>query len=394
MIVKPNSNKKVILDDVKLKEEISKNDSIAIMLEQSDGTYKESNESTFPTNMMFNSEKSGCIDSKGNKLENSITYSNGIVNVETNSTIYCYVYFDRKENGDLTLSETSGTVGKGKTSTFTVTNNLSGGALSAISGNNGIATVSISGNTITITGVNEGSTTITITSAETSNYFASSVTYNVTVNAMVKVTISSPFTTTNALAYITIDGVNYSAAQTIEVPVGTNIYCYIMVDDFDDDGNPIDLSYYGISINGTSLKVENYNYTVNSDVFIQLNEGRYGGKLNIIEIRNNPATITVIDGNPDKTGGYEWLTFTDINGTQHNLSSGDTGTFEVAAGTVINCSVSYTGSYGGMYVYIKLNGTKVNNSYYSYTVTGDATIELAANSGLECGRIDIYETNS
>ena len=69
-----------------------------MMLEQSDGTYKESTSSSFPIDMVFNVEKSGCLDNSGNKLENSITYSNGIVNVETNSTIYCYVYFDNKVN--------------------------------------------------------------------------------------------------------------------------------------------------------------------------------------------------------------------------------------------------------------------------------------------------------
>ena len=97
MIVKPNNKKEVILDDVKLKEEISKNDSIAIMLEQSDGTYKESNESMFPSNMLFNSEKSGCIDKEGQRIENSLTYSNGLITINTNKTSYCYVYFDRND---------------------------------------------------------------------------------------------------------------------------------------------------------------------------------------------------------------------------------------------------------------------------------------------------------
>ena len=93
MIVKPNNNKEVMLDEVKLKEEINKNDSIAIMLEQSDGTYKESN--TFPIHMIFNSEKSGCIDNQGNKLDNSLTYNNGLITIETNKTTYCYIYFDK-----------------------------------------------------------------------------------------------------------------------------------------------------------------------------------------------------------------------------------------------------------------------------------------------------------
>jgi len=82
------------LDNVNLKEKINEMKGLAIMLEQDDGTYKESSTNTFPTDMKFNSVLSGCIDNLGNKIENSLTYENGIANVETSNTSYCYLYFD------------------------------------------------------------------------------------------------------------------------------------------------------------------------------------------------------------------------------------------------------------------------------------------------------------
>lgn len=165
---------------MKLQHEVD-NNSIGILLEQSDGMYKESDTSIFTTDMVYNMTKSGCIDNNGNKIENSLLFSNGLVTIKTNKTLYCYIYFDIKEDGGLTLSETSGLVNQGSTHTFTVTSNISAEKLSATSNNEAIATASISGNIITITGVSSGNTTITITSAETSNYLSSSTTYNVTV---------------------------------------------------------------------------------------------------------------------------------------------------------------------------------------------------------------------
>jgi len=91
---KSSNNKQVTLDNVNLKEKINEMKGLAIMLEQDDGTYKESSTNTFPTDMKFNSVLSGCIDNLGNKIENSLTYENGIANVETSNTSYCYLYFD------------------------------------------------------------------------------------------------------------------------------------------------------------------------------------------------------------------------------------------------------------------------------------------------------------
>ena len=87
------NNKNVVLDNVKLKG-TNKSNGLAIMLEQEDGTYKESSSNAWPEEMMYNEEKSGCIDSNGKKIENSLTYEGGIATVNTNTTSYCYLYFD------------------------------------------------------------------------------------------------------------------------------------------------------------------------------------------------------------------------------------------------------------------------------------------------------------
>ena len=95
LMCKSINNKESILDDVTLKNNnnIKLNNQVAVMLEQNDGTYKESN-TTWPTNMVFNAEKSGCINQDGMKIENSITYENGTAIIETDASSYCYLYFD------------------------------------------------------------------------------------------------------------------------------------------------------------------------------------------------------------------------------------------------------------------------------------------------------------
>ena len=94
LVYKSGSNRKTILDNVKLNE-IDKYSGIALMLQQSDGTYKESESSNWPTNgYMFNKELSGCIDGNGNTLENALTYKNGTLTIKTRTNASCYLYFD------------------------------------------------------------------------------------------------------------------------------------------------------------------------------------------------------------------------------------------------------------------------------------------------------------
>ena len=86
-----------------------------------------------------------------------------------------------KAEGKLKLSATSGTITYPSNATFTVSGNT--GTLSVSSNNNNIATASVSGNTVTVkSGTTVGKATITVTSAEASNYTVKSATYTATVN--------------------------------------------------------------------------------------------------------------------------------------------------------------------------------------------------------------------
>ena len=83
-----------------------------------------------------------------------------------------------KANGSLSLSSYSGTIDYPNSISFTASGT---GSISAWSSNNGVATVSVSGNTITVKSVGAGSATITVKSASNVNYNEKTVTYTVTV---------------------------------------------------------------------------------------------------------------------------------------------------------------------------------------------------------------------
>ena len=124
-------------------------------------------------------------------------------------------------NGNLTLSATSGTITYPNNGTFTVSKNVSGGALSVKSSDTSVATASISGTTVTITPkvpTTDGKkTTITVTSAATSNYEAQTATYVATIK-MGTITI-------NATAYSgKYDGKAHPALTAVSTnPTGTTI---------------------------------------------------------------------------------------------------------------------------------------------------------------------------
>ncbi len=93
------SHKVTIIDDVKFKEEnIKEKKTVAIMLNEGDGSYKESTSTTFPkVGYIYNSEKSGCIDTTGKEVVNAINYESGKVSLRLNQKLYCYLYFDKKD---------------------------------------------------------------------------------------------------------------------------------------------------------------------------------------------------------------------------------------------------------------------------------------------------------
>ena len=181
LAIKSFSNKNIA--ETKEIYEIDKKQ-FSMFVEKDDG-YKEYIESNkFPEGYKINLENSKCLNTKGNVIEGILSGSGTNIIITSNQTVYCYLYFDRKEDGILTLSLTSGTVNIGSTSTFTVTSN-SDGELSVISSNTDVATVSIIGTTVTITPISEGTATITVISAETDNYMSAFATYNLTVEKMV-----------------------------------------------------------------------------------------------------------------------------------------------------------------------------------------------------------------
>ena len=83
-----------------------------------------------------------------------------------------------KANGSLTLSSYSGTITCPNSTSFTASGT---GSISAWSSNTGVATVTVSGNTIIVKSVGAGSATITVKSAASTNYNEKTATYTVNV---------------------------------------------------------------------------------------------------------------------------------------------------------------------------------------------------------------------
>ena len=92
--IKSFGNKNITLDDIKLLDNKT-NNLFAIMVKDASGNYNES--STFPTGAYaLNETMSSCVDNNGNKIENVLSYSDGVVSARTNKTVYCYLYFDKE----------------------------------------------------------------------------------------------------------------------------------------------------------------------------------------------------------------------------------------------------------------------------------------------------------
>ena len=109
-----------------------------------------------------------------------------------------------KANGSLSLSSYSGTINYPNSTSFTTSGT---GSISAWSSNTGVATVSVSGNTVTVKSVGAGSATITVKSASNTNYNEKTATYSVTVK-------DNTFTGTSGVGYYadvdgngTVDGI-------------------------------------------------------------------------------------------------------------------------------------------------------------------------------------------
>jgi len=94
------NNNDTYMEEVNLLEEanLDRNNMFAIMLGDKNGIYTESDSNKWPTDgsYSFNASRSGCIDANGNTLEDVLSFnaSSWTATLTTNTTAYCYLYFD------------------------------------------------------------------------------------------------------------------------------------------------------------------------------------------------------------------------------------------------------------------------------------------------------------
>ena len=82
------------------------NNMFAIMINDGDNNYINS-DSIPKKGYIFNRELSGCIDDDNNKIEVQMKYVNGNVIVDTDITLYCYLYFDKNNDSLLAFASTN-----------------------------------------------------------------------------------------------------------------------------------------------------------------------------------------------------------------------------------------------------------------------------------------------
>ena len=261
-----------------------------------------------------------------------------------------------KAEGKLTLSSTSGTYTYPNSGTFTVSGNT--GALSVSSNNNNIATVSVSGNTVTVkSGTTAGKATITVTSAEASNYTAKSATYEATVNNGTISLSATPYTGT-------YDGKAHNALTNVSV-------------------NPSDakLEY---SINGGTYSTTMPTVTNSSSFTVTVRASKAGYK-------TQSVTETV---NVNKAAGSLSLSATSGTITYPNSGtftvSGNTGSVTVSSSNTNVATVSISGntvtikSVGAGTATITVKSTS-NTNYNEKTATYTVTVQdptFTGNSGV------------
>lgn len=129
-----------------------------------------------------------------------------------------------KAAGSITVSPSSLSLDS-DTPTKTITVTRSTGAISATSSNTGIATVSVSGNKVAVTGKAAGNATITIKVAADANHTAAQRSVKVTMRQMVTIRITGKGR--EGWIYAEISEVKYYSKASVRVAIGTTVTCYI-----------------------------------------------------------------------------------------------------------------------------------------------------------------------
>ena len=290
-----------------------------------------------------------------------------------------------KAKGKLTLSATSGTLTYPTSGMFTVSGNT--GTLSVASSNTNIATASINGSTVTVKpGTTAGKATITVTSAEASNYNEKSATYEATVQNGTISLSATPYTGTydgkahNAYTSVnvtpsdakleySINGGTYSTTM----PTITNTSSFTVTVKASKAGYKTQIKTETVRVNkaaGTltlSATSGTLTYPTNATFTVSGNKGN----LSVASSNTNIATAS-ISGNtvtvkPGTTAGKATITVTSAATTNYNQKSA-TYTATVNNGTISLSATPYTGTYDG----------KAHNAITKVTVTpSDAKIDYS-----------------
>ena len=290
-----------------------------------------------------------------------------------------------KAEGKLTLSATSGTLTYPTSGMFTVSGNT--GTLSVASSNTNIATASISGNTVTVKpGTTAGKATITVTSAEASNYNEKSATYEATVQNGTISLSATPYTGTydgkahNAITKVTVtpsdakieystDGKTYSTTM----PTITNTSSFTVTVKASKAGYKTQIKTETVRVNKAAgtLTLSATSGTLTYPTSTTFTVSGNTGTLSVASSNTNIATAS-ISGNtvtvkPGTTAGKATITVTSAEASNYNEKS---ATYEatVQNGTISLSATPYTGTYDG----------KAHNAITKVTVTpSDAKIEYS-----------------
>ena len=294
-----------------------------------------------------------------------------------------------KAEGTLTLSATSGTYTYPNSGTFTVSGNT--GALSVSLNNNNIATVSVSGNTVTVKpGTTAGKATITVTSAEASNYTAKSATYEATVNNGTINLSATPYTRTydgkahNTLTNVSVTPndakIEYSTDEktfSATMPTVTNSSSFTVTVKASKEGYKTQITTETVKVSKAEGKLT---LSATSGTYTYPNSGTFTvsgntGTLSVSSNNNNIATASV-SGNTvtvksGTTAGKATITVTSAEASNYTAKS-TTYTATVNNGTISLSATPYNGTYDG----------KAHNAITNVSVKpSDAKIEYSINGG-------------
>ena len=294
-----------------------------------------------------------------------------------------------KAEGKLTLSATSGTITYPSNATFTVSGNT--GTLSVSSNNNNIATASVSGNTVTVkSGTTAGKATITVTSAEASNYTAKSATYTATVNNGTISLSATPYNGTydgkahNALTNVSANPSDAKIEYSINgrtynttMPTITNASSFTVTIKASKVGYKTQIRTETVKVSRAEGKLKlsatsgTITYPSNATFTVSGNTGT----LSVSSNNNNIATASV-SGNTvtvksGTTAGKATITVTSAEASNYTAKSA-TYTATVNNGTISLSATPYNGTYDG----------KAHNALTNVSANpSDAKLEYSINGG-------------